>query len=51
MGRERGECSVDQECPMRDWLLLLAPIALVAFFMLNPDQFTAFMAWASRLVG
>jgi hypothetical protein len=36
---------------MRDWLLLLAPIALVAYFMVYPDQFSAFLAWASHIVG
>ncbi len=36
---------------MRDWLLLLAPIALVIYFLVYPDRFSAFMAWASHLVG
>ena len=36
---------------MRDWLLLLAPIVLVIYFLTYPDQFSAFMNWASRLVG
>ena len=36
---------------MRDWLLLLAPIVLVIYFLANPGQFSAFMSWASRLVG
>jgi hypothetical protein len=36
---------------MRDWLLLLAPIALVLYFLVNPDQFGAFMDWAARLIG
>ncbi len=36
---------------MRDWLLLLAPLALVLYFLVNPDQLGAFMAWAARLLG
>ena len=36
---------------MRDWLLLLAPLALVAYFVVFPDQLGAFMAWAARLLG
>ena len=34
---------------MRDWLLLFAPLGLVLYFVLYPDQFSAFMAWASQL--
>ena len=36
---------------MRDWLLLLGPIALIVYFLAYPDQFSAFVSWASRLVG
>ncbi len=36
---------------MRDWLLLLAPIVLVIYFLAYPDQFSALMSWASHLVG
>jgi hypothetical protein len=36
---------------MRDWLLLLAPIALVIYFLAYPDQFSAFMAWAAQRIG
>jgi hypothetical protein len=36
---------------MRDWLLLLAPLALVAYFVVFPHQFSAFMAWAAGLMG
>jgi hypothetical protein len=37
-----------QEEPMRDWLLLLAPIVLVIYFLAYPDQFSAFVYWASH---
>jgi hypothetical protein len=40
-----------QEEPMRDWLLLLAPIALIVYFLAYPDQFSAFVSWASHLIG
>ena len=36
---------------MRDLMLLLAPIALVAYFMVYPDQFSAFVYWASHFIG
>jgi hypothetical protein len=36
---------------MRDWLLLLAPILVVAYCLVFPDQFDTFMAWAQRLIG
>jgi hypothetical protein len=36
---------------MRDWLLLLAPLALVLYFAIYPDQFSAFMSWAAQLFG
>jgi hypothetical protein len=36
---------------MRDWLLLLAPIAFIVYFLIYPDQFSTFVAWASHLVG
>jgi hypothetical protein len=38
-------------CPvMRDWLLILAPIAVVAYFLAYPQQFTAFATWLEGLV-
>ena len=36
---------------MRDWLLLLAPIALVIYFLAYPDQLSAFVSWASHRIG
>ena len=36
---------------MRDWILLLTPVALIAYFLVNPDQFSVFMSWASRYIG
>ena len=36
---------------MRDWLLLLAPVVLVIYFLAYPDQFSAFMSWASHRIG
>jgi hypothetical protein len=34
---------------MRDWLLLLTPIGLIAYFLVYPGQFTAFVSWAQHL--
>jgi hypothetical protein len=36
---------------MRDFLLLLAPIFLIVYFLAYPDQFTAFITWAQRMIG
>ena len=35
---------------MRDWLLLFAPLGLVMYFLMYPDQFHVFMAWAQHLI-
>jgi hypothetical protein len=34
--------------PMRDWLLILAPFAIVAYFLLYPSDFNALIAWLIR---
>jgi hypothetical protein len=36
---------------MRDWLFLLAPPALIFYFIANPNSFYAFVGWAKTLVG
>jgi len=35
---------------MRDWVLVLTPIAVVVYFIVYPDQFHAFMMWIERLI-
>jgi hypothetical protein len=35
---------------MRDWFLVLAPIAAVTYFLTYPDQFRAFMTWFGGLI-
>jgi hypothetical protein len=40
-----------QEPPMRDWLFLLAPPALIFYFIVFPDRFYAFVSWARTLIG
>ncbi len=35
---------------MRDWLLVLAPIAAIVYFVAHPSEFTAFMNWFARLL-
>jgi hypothetical protein len=32
---------------MRDFILLLAPVAVVIYFLIYPSQFAAFLAWMS----
>jgi hypothetical protein len=33
---------------MRDFLFMLAPVALVIYFLIYPDQFNALLAWAGQ---
>jgi hypothetical protein len=42
--------SLIQEPPMRDWLFLLAPPAVIFYFIAFPEQFYAFVAWARYLI-
>jgi hypothetical protein len=35
---------------MQDWLLILAPIVAVGYFLANPNQFAMFMDWFARLL-
>jgi hypothetical protein len=35
---------------MRDWLLLLAPVFVVGYFLINPGQLSELMTWAMRAV-
>jgi hypothetical protein len=35
---------------MRDWLYVLGPIAIVFYFLVNPDQFNALLYWVASLI-
>jgi hypothetical protein len=35
---------------MRDWLLMLAPIGLIVYFLMYPDQFSALVDWAEQFI-
>jgi len=35
---------------MRDWLMILSPLALTLYFVVNPDQFAGVMDWLSRML-
>jgi len=35
---------------MRDLLFMLAPVALITYFLIYPDQFSAFLMWARQLL-
>jgi hypothetical protein len=43
--------SCSQEPPMREWLFLLAPPALIFYFVAYPAHFYAFVAWARVMMG
>jgi len=33
---------------MRDWVIIVAPLALLMYFLLIPSHFTALLAWLIR---
>ena len=35
---------------MRDLFFMLAPIGLIIYFVVYPDQFTAFLNWAGQFM-
>jgi hypothetical protein len=35
---------------MRDWLMVLSPLALTFYFMINPEQFAAFTDWVGNVI-
>lgn len=36
--------------PMRDLMFMLAPVALILYFVVYPDQFSSFVGWAGQLL-
>ena len=36
--------------PMRDLIFMLAPVVLVIYFVVYPDQFNALLGWAGQYV-
>jgi hypothetical protein len=36
---------------MRDWLLVLAPIGLIVYFLVYPERFSTLVGWAEQFVG
>lgn len=39
-----------REMPMRDFIFMLAPVALIIYFVVYPDQFNALLGWAGQYV-
>ncbi len=35
---------------MRDWIMILAPVAATTYFLVYPDQFREFLTWLTILV-
>lgn len=35
---------------MRDWKLVMAPVAAIIYFVIFQDQFVAVITWAERFV-
>jgi hypothetical protein len=46
--RHRLKAYPRRENPMRDSMFMLAPVALVIYFLIYPDQFNALLAWAGQ---
>jgi hypothetical protein len=42
---ERGRGYLAGVMPMRDWVLIVAPLAVVMYFLVFPSHFTALIAW------
>jgi hypothetical protein len=36
--------------PCKDWLLIMAPIVAVGYFLAHPSQFVLFMDWFARVL-
>ena len=34
---------------MRDWALVIAPVAFIVYFVAQPEQFTALIQWVQQL--
>jgi hypothetical protein len=34
---------------MREWLLTLIPVALVFYFVIDPDQFSSVLSWMAAV--
>jgi hypothetical protein len=35
---------------MRDWALVLAPMAVAIYFLVRPDHFNDFLSWVSAFI-
>jgi hypothetical protein len=35
---------------MQDWILVLAPLSIVSYFLVHPDRLVAFIHWFGRLI-
>jgi hypothetical protein len=35
---------------MREWLLMLVPVALIVYFVVYPHQFSALLTWLLGLI-
>jgi len=35
---------------MRDLMFMMAPVALILYFVVYPDQFSSFVGWAGSLL-
>ena len=38
------------ECPMRDFMFMLAPVALIFYFVVYPEKFSSFLGWAGQFL-
>ena len=48
MGQVQRILASWETIPMRDWMLILAPFAIIFYFLLYPSDFNALIAWLIR---
>jgi hypothetical protein len=45
LGQNRGWAGAIGKPPMREWLLMLVPVALIIYFVVYPNEFSALLTW------
>ena len=47
---DRSVCTLSVEYPMREWIMMLTPVAAIMYFVVYPDQLAAVGDWFARLI-
>ena len=46
---DRSVCTLSVEYPMREWIMMLTPVAAIMYFVVYPDQLAVVGDWFARL--